>query len=275
MSKLEVLCVTMHQHDFAKIQAMNLRTDVVFANQADRVDYAECSFDGHQAKMITTNTRGVGKNRNTALLYASAEYCLLADDDVVYRDDMESAVVSAFEAHPDADVMIFHFDCDDPDRAQPKSKTFKKISRLSPLPWGGINIAFRLSAVRKANVWFTTLFGGGCIFPSGEDSMFLTDLRKAGLKMYISDRTIGTVSCAESTWFTGYDAKYYYGKGVFYQAARPALKYFWMLYMVLRTWNKKDLSAPDKLKWMYNGARGYRKMLSYAEYVAKEQKNDR
>jgi hypothetical protein len=89
----------------------------------------------------------------------------------------------------------------------------------------------------------------------------------------VSDRTIGTVSCAESTWFTGYDEKYYYGKGVFYQAARPALKYLWMVYMALRTHNQKTLSFREKLKWMYYGTDGYRKMLSYAEYAAMTQKN--
>jgi glycosyltransferase involved in cell wall biosynthesis len=226
--------VETEEEALAKIQEMNIHTDVVFANQADRVDYAECPFEGHIAKMITTNTRGVGKNRNTALLYASADYCLLADDDVVYRDDMESAVVSAFEAYPDADVIIFHFDCDDPDRAQPKSKTFKKISRLSSLPWGGINIAFRLSAVRKANVWFTTLFGGGCIFPSGEDSMWLTEARRKGLTFYVSKETIGKIDMNDSSWFTGYDSKFYFAKGAFYEATHPMTFGIWALYFLLR-----------------------------------------
>lgn len=33
MSKFELLCVTMHQKDFSKLQEMNIRSDVVFANQ--------------------------------------------------------------------------------------------------------------------------------------------------------------------------------------------------------------------------------------------------
>ena len=104
MSKLEVLCVTMHQTDFSKITEMNLHTDVFFANQADGYEFSELEFDGHCAKMLTTSTRGVGNNRNIALIHATAEYCLLADDDVVYNDDMEERVVSEFKAHPDADV---------------------------------------------------------------------------------------------------------------------------------------------------------------------------
>lgn len=268
MSELEVLCVTMHQTDFSKIKEMNIHTDVVFANQADTNTYAECEFDGHKAKMVTTSTRGVGKNRNIALMYASAEYCLLADDDVVYDDDMAQRVLSEFEEHPDADVIIFHFDSDDSVRKLEKFKKTKRWSRFKGLPFGGIRIAFRLKAVKKANVWFTTLFGGGCIFPSGEDSMFLTDLRRAGLRFYVSKETIGRVSFATSTWFTGFDENYYYGKGAFYQAKRPKLKYFWMLYFVARTYKYKNMKLIDKLKWMNYGAVGYTKMLSYNDYAS-------
>lgn len=267
MSNLEVLCVTMHQTDFSKIKEMNIRTDVVFANQADCDCYAEYEFDGHKAKMITSTTRGVGKNRNMGLLYASAEYCMLADDDVVYADNMPQLVVSEFEAHPDADVMIFHFESNDPIRKLPPHKKTEKKSRFKGFPWGGFNIAFRLSSVRKANVWFTTLFGGGCVFPSGEDSIFLTELRKAGLTFYVSSKTIGTVSFETSSWFTGYDEKYYYGKGAFYQAIRPRLKYFWMLYMAMRTRNQKALSFGNKIKWMRCGSKGYKKLISYADYA--------
>ena len=43
MSKLEVLCVTMHQKDFSKIREMNINADVVFANQAKTIlNYTDC-----------------------------------------------------------------------------------------------------------------------------------------------------------------------------------------------------------------------------------------
>lgn len=268
MTTFEILCATMHQDDFSKIEKMNIHSDVVFANQGDRTSYEELSFDGHTAKMISTGTRGVGINRNLALMYATADICLFADDDVVYKDNAEALVVSEFEAHPDADVMIFHLDTDDAERAQAKYPKTKKCGMFTRMPWGAVRIAVRLSSVKKANVLFSTLFGGGTVFPSGEDSLFLTDMRKAGLTFYVSKETIGTISFETSTWFTGYDEKYFYGKGVFYQAARPRLKYFWILYMVLRTHKKKGLGFGDKLKWMTYGFKGYKNMMSYDEYAA-------
>ena len=273
MSKFEILCVTMHQNDFSKIEKMNIHSDVVFANQADRTSFEQIEFEGHTAKMITTATRGVGVNRNFSLAYASADICLFADDDVTYVDNMEEIVLDEFDKNPKADIMIFHFETDDPQRPQqsyPKTKRRKKWQRM---PWGGIRIAFRLSAVKKANLSFTTLFGGGCIFPSGEDSMFLKDSVKAGLKIYVSSKTIGQVSFAESTWFTGVDEKYFYGRGAF-QKAIYKCAFLRCLYMIFRTKNDNTLVSKEKLKWMKYGAKGYDEMLSYDQFIGKYIENN-
>lgn len=265
----EVLCVTMHQTDFSKIEEMNIRSNVVFANQADCTAYEEREFDGHTAKMITTATRGVGVNRNLALTYASADICLFADDDVRYADDMEERVLAEFAKHPDADVIIFHFETDDPSRPQPKPlKTYKALP-WTRMPWAGFKIAFRLSSVRKANLWFTSLFGGGCLFPSGEDSMWLLAAKRAGLRFYVSGETIGTVSFAKSTWFTGYDERFFFGKGAFYAAVHPKTFGIWAHYFSWRTRVSSPLSKKEKIRWMKIGRRGYREMKGYGEYAEK------
>ena len=94
MPKFEILCVTMHQRDFFKIKEMNIRSDVFFAKQADTTALEEIEFEGHKARMLTTDTRGVGVNRNMALQYAKGDICLFADDDVTYHDDVEEKVLS-------------------------------------------------------------------------------------------------------------------------------------------------------------------------------------
>ena len=263
MSKFEILCVTMHQNDFAKIEQMNIHSDVVFANQADRTSFDELEFNGHCARMITTNTRGVGINRNLALTYAKGDICLFADDDVVYNDDAEEKVLAEFEAHPDADIIIFHFDTDS-DRKQVKYNKTKKCRGLYKMPWGAIRVAFKLNSIKKANVWFTTLFGGGCIFPSGEDSMWLQEVKRKGLTFYVSKETIGKVSFEDSTWFTGFDEKMYYGKGAFYQAVHPRTKNLWMMYFAFRTKNLSELSVKEMFKGMSRGSFSYKEMTPYS-----------
>lgn len=272
MSKFELLCVTMHQSDFSKLGEMNIHSDVVFANQCDRTSYEELEFDGHRAKMISTQTRGVGVNRNLALTYASADICLFADDDVVYVDDVERIVTSEFDAHPDADVIIFNLDTDDVKRRQVRYNKTRRCKRFERMPWGGCRIAVRMSALRRANVWFTTLFGGGCLFPSGEDSMWLTDARRKGLTFYVSKETVGCVHFGESSWFDGYGERFFYGKGAFYAATHPRTLSLWMRYFSMRTRGMSDMPSREKLRWMKRGAQGYRKMMSYEEFVAREGK---
>ena len=257
MRNFEILCVTMHQHDFSKIKEMNIHSDVVFANQCDRTAYEEFEFDGYLAKMISTNTRGVGINRNLSLMYASAEICLLADDDVTYNDNYQQVILREFEEHPDADIFIFHFETDS-ERKQIKYQKTKKVKKFARMPWGGIRIAFRLTSIKKANINFTTLFGGGCIFPSGEDSIFLIDAKRKGLKMYVSKETIGSVFFKDSSWYTGIDEKFFFGKGAFYAAVHPHTKYLWMIYFALRT--KGELSMIKKFDCMFRGNKKFKKL---------------
>lgn len=269
MSKFEIACVTMHQNDFSKLSEMNIHSDIIFANQCDYTAYEELEFDGHTARMISTETRGVGINRNLALTYAKGEIVLFADDDVTYRDGLEETVLAEFDAHPDADVFIFYLDTDDPKRKQKNYSETRKCRHFERMPWGGFRIAVRLASIRKANVWFTTLFGGGCIFPSGEDSMWLTDARRKGLTFYVSKEAIGTVSFDESSWFTGYDEKFFYAKGAFYASVHPRTLSLWMRYFVFRTNGFAKMSKKEKMKWMKRGVEGYREMLSFDMYKKK------
>lgn len=266
MSKFEILCVTMNQSDFSKINEMNISADVVFANQGDCTSYKECKFDNHIAKMISTETRGVGINRNIALSYATADICLLADDDVVYLDNARDIIISEFEKNKDADVIVFYLESNDPSHRQLQYSSTRKHRKFERMPWGAIRIAFRLNSIKKSNVWFTALFGGGCIFPSGEDSIWLHDLKKQGLTFYVSKEKIGEVSFDKSTWFSGYDEKFYYGKGAYYQAVYPKMAWLWKLYFVFRTSKFGELSFLSKMEWMKKGQIGYKKLISYSNF---------
>ena len=259
MNKFEILCVTMNQKDFSKIEEMNIQSNVVFANQANDTRYDEKKFDNHLARMITTNTLGVGKNRNTALMYADADICLFADDDIQYVDNLEKIVLGEFKKFPNADIIIFNLDSNSNIRKQKKYTQSKKYHSWQPMPWGAVRIAFRLSSIKKSNIWFTTLFGGGCLYPSGEDSMFLTDAKRKKLKFYISDKTIGTINFDDSSWFSGYNENFYKGKGAFFKANHPYSYYLWIIYFSFRTRKNSEISRKKQIKHMLAGVDAYSK----------------
>lgn len=266
MQKFEVLCVTMNQKDFSKIQEMNINSNIVFANQCDVTSYDEMEFNGHKAKMISTTTRGVGINRNLSLMYSTADICLFADDDVVYNDNYKEIVLKEFEEHPDADIFIFHLETDSEIRKERKYPKTRKCGKFERMPWGAIRVAFRSESVKKANINFTTLFGGGCVFPSGEDSIWLIEARRKGLIFYVSKETIGKVSFEKSSWFTGYDEKFFFGKGVFCEAVHRKTFAFWSIYYALRITKFCELPLAKRIEWINHGKKAYKKMLSYDNY---------
>jgi len=92
MSSIQVLVAAMHQKDVSLAEKMNIRCAAVIANQADREEITESETENGTVKLITTKTRGVGLNRNIALLAAEADVLLFSDDDVVYNDDMPQKV---------------------------------------------------------------------------------------------------------------------------------------------------------------------------------------
>lgn len=216
--KLEVLCATMNQSDFSKLKQMNISSDVVFANQTDCYSYAECDFGIYKAKMISTPTCGVGRNRNIALLHASGDILLFADDDVHYNDDYREKVLEAYERFPKADMIIFSMDIvKNGEIIRRISNKNARLSYFSSLKYGTYVCSIRRSAQHKSNLWFSLLFGGGTNFAHGEDTIFITDAFKAGLKVYISDYCLGTCSKDDSTCFHGYDDKYFFDQGVLYR----------------------------------------------------------
>jgi len=267
MGKLQLLCATMGQKDFCKISEMGISSDVIFANQSDRFAYDEMNFDGYRARMYTTATRGVGLNRNLALLMADAEICLIADDDVVYAQGYEDRVRQAFRELPDADVIVFGLlVLHDGSRNSPVIRRIKRMGRFTKNPYRGPSIAFRLNSIRNANVWFTMLFGGGCRYECGEDSFFIRECIRKGLSVYMHPYVVGQTDALASTWFTGYGKSYFFSKGAYFQMAHPKTLWLWMLYCVFLVDKKSQISKRDAIRCMMDGSRCFEKGLSYSEW---------
>lgn len=218
MERIEVVCVTMGQRDFSKVEQMHIAGDVVFGNQADAYRKDELLYNGHTAKMITTDTRGVGVNRNIALLHSTGDILLMADDDVCYADGYEDGVRRAYARHPDADMIIFSMDITQ--NGQVIRQVKNRDGRLQlhrALRYGTYVCSIRRESQRRANIWFSTCFGGGTKYAHGEDTLFIRDAFRRGLRVYTSSFCLGTCAKDTSTCFHGFDKKYFYDQGVLYR----------------------------------------------------------
>lgn len=264
MEKLQVLVATMKQIDLSLAERMNIQCGAVIANQAGR---NEVTVAGN-VKMVTTDTRGVGLNRNIALLASDADILLFADDDVVYYDDMSQAVCRAFEENPQADVLIFGMDMTKNGQIfEQRRVKNRKLHVWNAMRFGTYRIAIRRSAWLRANVMFNQNFGGGCPFSSGEDSLFLKSCFDRGLQVWGYDYVLGRCAKDVSSWFTGHNEKYFYDKGVLMRYLFPRISHLMSLYFGIRFKRETALSAAQRVKWMLAGVKGGKTMVPYKEKV--------
>lgn len=136
-----------------------------------------------------TATTGLSKNRNDALAHATAPLLLISDDDVDYTAEGLTGVINSFEANPNADLLVFRFDCNKGNKFYP-DYSFS----LSHPPKGyytsSIEIALRRNSLTNHNIWFNENFGIGAIFPSGEEDILIKDCLNAGMTGHFVPLTI-------------------------------------------------------------------------------------
>lgn len=215
--KLEVLLATLHQDNDVVLDEMALTTDVLVCNQNESKTAYHCySKKNYQVRWYDFQEKGVGLNRNNALFRATADICLLADDDVTYLPGYEDTVLNAFRNHPDADVILFNVNSP-VGQVRYITQHNKWIGRHNCGKFGAVRIAFRRMRVIKSAVCFNQLFGGGAQFTAGEDTMFIRDCIRKGLKVLAVPEYILTLrEDRPSTWFEGYNQKYFEDMGSSY-----------------------------------------------------------
>lgn len=211
--KCEVLISTMNYSGSQLFDNMNLQCDAIVGNQTNYEEYEEIEYNGHTVKIISTTQRGLSNNRNQTLMRASGDICIIADDDVIYDKDYINIVENEFSRFSDADVLIFNIEDHAPELGRYINKGCGRVNYLNFMRYGSVRIAFKTQSIKKAGIFFNTTLGSGQKVSFGEDTVFLCDCLKKKLKVYYTDKYLLELSTSrESTWFKGYDEKYYYSK---------------------------------------------------------------
>lgn len=264
MSELQVLVATMKQQDLSLAERMNLRADAIIANQHDKSETVEALTEYGKIKMITTPTRGVGLNRNIALTAADADILLFADDDIIYYDNALEEVKRAFSALPDADIIFFGLDMTRDGKIYERRRhPIKRLHLYNSMRFGGARIAIRRDALMRARLSFSRLFGGGCIYGSGEDSLFIRDCFRAGLRVYSHSVVLGKCAKDSSTWFEGFNEKYIFDKGAWMACAFPRGKHLLKWHFIRRIAKRAGLSLGQTAKIFNRGMKAYKTLATY------------
>lgn len=258
---VQVLVVTMNQPkgDYSLLEKMNIQSDAIVCNQCDRYDAEEFTYNGHKIKWFSFSERGVGLNRNNALMRCSADICILADDDMVFCDNYSQIVLTWFDKLKDADILLLNIERDG--KLLSPTQKIKRVKNHNFGRYGAARMVLRTDRIKLFGIYFNTMFGGGCTYSCGEDSLFLSECINKGLKSVAIPQCIAKIfSERESTWFEGYTDKFFFDKGVLYYAMNKKLSVIFSLYHCLRHRKRyKEYGWYKAFKQMNNGINSVKK----------------
>ena len=263
--KLEVLMSCMNQNNFDLTKNMNLTTDILIINQTTENKYEERIVNGNKQRMISNTQKGLSKSRNELLFNMNGDIGILCDDDVIYEKNYKEIILKAFKELKDADIIVFNIN-----RVNSKVTHRKLMTKIQKAPryrnYSSVQIAFKKESFYKNNLFFNINFGAGSKYSSGEEALILREANRKKLKIYEYPLTIATVDDTNSSWFTGYDKKFFYDKGAWLKEAYPNICFIFMWYFIFKFFNKCDLKFISIVKNIRNGIKYYKNKISYSEF---------
>ena len=203
--KLDILMSCMHQKDDEIIRRSRITGSAVVINQCDREETVQYG----PVRMISTTRRGLTKSRNMAIAESCADVCLLCDDDEVFVPGYEQKILAAYESLPQADLIIFrmtNYPC-------PFGDEVRRLKFPQTMHVAAWQISFRREKLLASGVRFDELLGAGSGNGAEEELKFLLDCQRAGLRIWYAPVSIATVAQEASTWFDGFNEKFFYARG--------------------------------------------------------------
>ena len=272
-NRIEMLIATMNRDNLDFLRDINLQTDAVIANQTDHFSQELLNTPTGKIKLISTLERGVGRNRNIALANSTAKYCMIADDDNTYVDNYAQKVYKGFSVCPKADILVFNTEIKGKERY--KSKKVQRIHRVhiwNFCRYGAVRIVINRTSWEKKPVFFSELYGGGAKYGAGEDVLFLRECIRKRYRIYAVPETLLYVNQEQSTWFTGYDQKFYYDKGALAGALFPYGKIFAGIYFLVKFLKLSAIPWYEAGRMIIRGIFGEEMGWSYNDYVSERRK---
>lgn len=269
MAHLQVLVAAMNQTGDSLPDKMNIQTDAIVGNQCATNSIEEFLYKNHRIKYLNFSERGVGLNRNNALMRADGDILIFADEDETFNDGYADVVEKAYCDIPDADAIIFNITTVGATVGRREIKKVHRIHWWNALNYGAARLTVRNDSVKRENIVFHRQFGGGTSYSSGEDTLFITDLIKRGQKVFAYPANIASVDQTSSTWFRGYTEKYFYDKGALFAALSK--KIGWLLCRLILYKNKdqffrEGISYRQGKKLAKAGMHGFRHSISYEQW---------
>lgn len=261
MMTLQLLISTMYQTDYSLLDKMKINSDAIVINQCDKDNRTSIEYNGHTVMWIDTTERGLSRSRNMAIRNATADICMLADDDLEYRSNYVDVISSAFNRIK-SDIISFQVN-----GIEKKFKNYPskecEISYLKSMKVASVEIAFKRATFEEKKIRFDELIGAGTEFMMGEENAMLFQCLHKNLKIYYIPQVIADLHIGNSTWFTERNEKFFIGKGASFAAMKTKFTTLLIWQWALRKKHlySKNATICKAIKLMQKGKKSYIKQL--------------
>lgn len=254
---IELLVSTMNA-DKSLLDKINIHSNVVVVNQCGNDSIEEMGYNGYTIKWINSSSKGLSRSRNIALKNATADIVVLTDDDVEYVADYPEIIEKAFLSHPEMDIISF--------QVEGKNGKFKDYSEkeaslnfFGSMRVSSVEIAIKRKKIEEAKMQFNENFGSGARYRMGEENIFLFNCLKKKMRLYYFPKVIANVWIGDSTWFQGFNKKYFIDRGASYYEMFG----IWTPLMIFQFVFRKrkyieDISLSQALKYAFIGMKEWR-----------------
>lgn len=272
MKSIEYLISTMNQKDISFLDNMNIKDNVVIINQTTQNDKRIVKKENQVIKFISSVEKGLSKSRNMALDNASADICVIADDDFKYYDNSSKKILEAYEKYSDADIIAFYY-CSTGRQKKKFDNKVKRVNYLNSLKICSAQITFKRESLEKKSIRFNERFGAGTEkYKAGEENIFLYECLRKGLKIYIEPVYILEIQEKgnESAWFKGYNKNFFETKGaVYYQMTK---RFYWILILQFairkrNLYKNSDITIIKAIKYMFDASKNYKEESKKKIYI--------
>lgn len=256
--KIQVLISTMNQEDYSLLNKMNIQTSAIVINQTNVNEEKTFIHNGNEIKWIDTTERGLSKSRNMAIRNSDADICLLADDDMVYRDNYAAIVKDAFKSNPDYSIIGFEvIGIEEEFKNYPENK--RKVGYLQSMKMASVELALKRENIVTCDLQFDEIIGAGTKFYMGEENAFLFACLQKRQKILFIPQVIADLHIGKSTWFEGHTKEYFYSKGASYAAMNTKFTFLLLCQFAVRHYKKfkADCSVFKAIYLMNKGKKLY------------------
>lgn len=260
--KTEVLVSTMNiknQEDFEeKINKMNIKGKSLTINQITKKDIETTTILKQKNRILSYYEKGLSKSRNRAIENSNEEIILISDDDMIYSSEYEKTIIKAYEKYKDADIIAFVVENENRDRAK-KILNKTKIRYLMSMKLQSVQLTMKSKSIADNKMKFDEDFGAGSMFFMGEENIFLFDCLRKKMKIYYVPEKIAILKDGKSSWFDGYNERYFRSRGASFYRMSKVLFLPLILQFAIRKRKlyNKEMGMIKTLLEMYKGKNEY------------------